>query len=567
MSEKQIIETYIGKADWKVKENSNTGYSISGLYLQLSENAVSKYMLEHTYTKPITDAYKSGYFHIHDLGLGNTVYCMGHDLKEVLEQGFNGVRGKVSASAPKHLRTAVNQMVNYLFTTQSECAGAQAFNNVDTLLAPYIKYEKLDYDEVKQCMQEFTYSMNVSNRVGFQAPFSNVTFDLKCPEHFKKIVPKIGGKKVDFTYGDCNDEIGMIAKAFFEVAMDGDAEGKPFTFPIPTVNLHKDFVWDDDVAMTIFEATAKYGTASFQNFINSDLDPEETYSMCCRLRIDKKDLIKNSGGIFGAGVKTGSIGVVTINLPRLAYESETEDEFFEKLYKYMDLAKDSLEIKRDVINTNMEKGLVPYISRYIGTYENHFSTIGIIGGNEMCLNLIGEDITTDKGKELTTRVLANMKQRISEYQEQTGNYYNLEQTPAESTCYKLAMKDREKHPEIITSGCQEVPYYTNSTHYPVDHSKTLFKMLKVQEQFNDYYNGGTIVHTFLGQKVTDWINCMLLVRKIANSTTLPFFTISPTFSICPIHGYISGEHRYCPLDHSDNDLDKYGVFEEVKKNE
>ena len=444
------------------------------------------------------------------------------------------------------------------------CAGAQAFSNFDTLLAPFVKKDKLDYAEIKQSIQEYIFSMNVPNRVGFQAPFSNITLDIKCPDMFKDIRPKIGGKELDFTYGDCNEEIGLITKAFFEIMSQGDGNGNPFSFPIPTINLHKNFIWDDDVARVIFEATAKYGTPNFQNFLNSDINPEDTYSMCCRLRIDKKKLLKNTGGLFGSSPKTGSIGVVTLNLPLIAYEAKKlkqPDAFFKLLIKYMNIAKDSLEIKRKLINENMEKGLVPYMKRYVGTYKNHFSTIGLVGGNEMCLNLIGKSIETKEGQELMESVLIFMKEKISSYQEETDNYYNLEQTPAESTAYKFAKSDLNKHNDIAHAGTNESPYYTNSSHLQVNHNLSMSKMLEIQDKFNIHYNGGTTVHIFLGEKVSDWINCMLLVKKIAEKTTLPFFTITPIFSICPVHGYISGAHKYCPLDHSEKELNKYGVID------
>lgn len=566
MEEKDIIETYIDRTSWKVKENANTGFSISGMQLQLTENVTKKYMLNHIYTRKIADAHRKNYIYIHDLGLGLQNYCMGHDLQQIVEEGFNGVPGKVSASPPKHLRTAVNQLVNYLFTLQSEHSGAQALNNFDTLLAPFVVEENLGYKEIKQCMQELIYSMNVPNRTGFQCPFTNVTFDLKCPEHLKTQRPKINNKFVDFTYGDCNEEIGMIAKAFFEIMMEGDDDGKPFTFPIPTINLHKDFVWDDDIAMVIFEATAKYGIPNFQNFVNSDLDPSATYSMCCRLSLRKDELVKNSGGIFGTGIKTGSIGVVTLNLPRIGYvlknndNDATMDKIKEEIEKYMEIAKDCLETKRKIINNNLEIGLFPYTDRYIKTFNNHFSTIGLVGGNELLLNYFDTNITTNRGQELMEELLQFMSDKISSFQKETGNYYNLEQTPAESAAYKLARQDLKEFPDIKTSGGDGEPYYTNSTHYPASHKKGLFKMLEAQDKLNSYYNGGTIVHVFLGQKITDWINCMMLVKKIADNTSLPFFSITPSFSICPVHGYISGVHKYCPLSHTDEDLKTYGVF-------
>jgi len=561
-----VIKDYIEQDIWQVKENSNTQYSYAGLQLMLAELSVKKYMLDEVFPSKIKKAYDDGYIHIHDLGAGLVVYCMGHDLQEMLELGLNGVDGKISTLPPRHLRSAINQMVNYLFTLQADAAGAQAFNSIDTLLAPYIKMENLSYKEVKQCMQEFIYPLNIPTRVGMQSPFSNCTFDLKCPERFKALHPKICGKALDFTYGDCNNEIGMIAKAFFDIMSDGDARGRPFTFPIPTINLHKNFVWDDEVAKYIFEATAKYGTPSFQNFLNSDLDPESQYSMCCRLRIDKSQLIKASGGTFGAGNKTGSIGVVTLNLPRLAYEAKNEKELLESIEKYAIIAKESLEIKRELISKNLERGLMPYIKRYIGTFKNHFSTVGLVGGNEMCLNLIGKDITTDDGQALMERVLKFLQAQVARFQEETGNLYNMEQSPSESTAYKLAKYDKQVHPKIIAAG-NGTPYYTNSSHVHVENKISLYKMLKLQDKFNKYYNGGTVVHVFLGQRVTDWINCMMLVKKIAEATTLPFFTITPNFSICPIHGYIAGTHEMCPLNHTEAELKEYGILETKKMEE
>ena len=582
MSEK-LIQGYLTKKSWEVKENANTDYSLSGMHMHVFENHIKEFMLTKHYSEQIKKAANEGYVYIHDLGyLSN--YCCGHDLKKLLEQGINGVPGKVSSSPPKHLRSAVNQMVNYLYVMQSENAGAQAFSNVDTFLAPFVKHDNLKYEDIKQAMQEFIYSMNFPTRSGMQAVFSNVTFDIKCPEMFKEKIPLINGIRMDFKYSDCNEEMGLITKAFFEIMMEGDYDGQPFTFPIPTINLHKNFVWDDEVAMTIFEATAKYGTPNFQNFINSDINPEDTYSMCCRLRLDMKELEKNTGGVFGSSPNTGSIGVVTMNLPRMAYEAKLKkknmleknhagkivkkngslhtekDEFMEMLGRFMDIGKESLETKRTLINQMVDQGLYPYMTRYIKQFKTFFSTIAVIGGNEACLNLLGEDISTPEGKKFITEVLDFMSSKLSEYQEETGNLYNLEQAPAESTAFKLAKKDREIHPKIKAAGTIEQPYYTNSTHLAVDHTLSLIKMLNHQEGLNELYNGGTACHVFLGEKVSDWINCMLLVKKIAEKTTLPFFDITPTYSICPIHGYISGEHQMCPLDHTQDQLEKYGKY-------
>lgn len=561
----EMIHNYLTQASWEVKENANTNYSLSGMHMHLFEHEIKNFMLTKNYTPKIKKAVDDGYIYIHDLGyLSN--YCCGHDLKKLLRKGLNSVPGKVSSSPPKHLRSAVNQMVNYLYVMQSENAGAQAFSNVDTLLAPYVKKDKLSYSDIKQAMQEFIYSMNFPTRSGMQAVFSNVTFDIKCPDMFKDQYPIINEEKMSFKYSDCNEEMGLLTKAFFEIMMEGDYDGQPFTFPIPTINLHKNFVWDDEVAKVIFESTAKYGTANFQNFINSDINPEETYSMCCRLRLSMKELEKNTGGVFGASPNTGSIGVVTMNLARMAYEAKDKEEFYKLLEKHMDTAKESLEIKRSIIDKMMKQNLYPYMKRYIPSFDTFFSTIAVVGGNEACLNLFKKDIMSDEGSFFIKEVLEFMSEKLSNYQEKTGNLYNLEQAPAESTAYKLAKRDRELYPDIITSGTDSTPYYTNSTHLPVNHKMSLLKMLKHQETLNELYNGGTACHIFLGEKVSDWINCMLLVKKIAEKTTLPFFDITPTYSICPIHGYISGEHQYCPLDHTQEQLDKFGkMTNELKK--
>ena len=551
------MDTYLKKDTWKIRENANTSYSLSGLHMHIFENETKKYMLDTYYKGKIATAYKQGHIHIHDMGyLSN--YCCGHNLQTLLTEGLNGVPGQVSSTPPKHLRSAINQMVNYLFVMQSENAGAQAFSNVDTLLSALVKKENLSYHEVKQCMQEFIFSINFPTRSGLQSPFTNVTMDLKCPDMFKDQEAVIGGEKSGIKYGECNKEIGMISKAFFEIMMGGDAEGKPFTFPIPTVNLHENFVWDDEVAQTIFEATAKYGTANFQNFFNSDMDPQDSYSLCCRLRLDKRELVRNTGGTFGSSPNTGSIGVVTINLPRIAYETKDIGQFYEKLTDLMHISKDSLEIKRAAITQHMDAGLYPYMKRYIGSFKTFFSTIGYIGMNEALISLIGKDITTAEGQDMAEKILMFMREQVADIQEDTGNLYNLEQSPAEGASYKLAKRDKEDYPDIPTQG-EEVPYYTNSSHMPVNCGMTMFKMLKTQETFNKHINGGTACHVFLGQRVSDWINCMTLVKKIATRTTLPFFDLTPTFSMCPVHGYISGEHKTCPLEHTQEQLEKYGV--------
>jgi ribonucleoside-triphosphate reductase (formate) len=540
-----VMEGYLKQSDWRTKENSNVDYSFSGLMLHTAGSVIANYVLNEMYPAEISDAHRNGYFHIHDLSAGIVGYCAGWSLKNLLARGFGGVPNKVDAKPAKHLDVVVHQMVNFLGCTQMEFAGAQAFSSVDTLLAPFVKSEELSYKEVKQAMQTMIFSLNIPSRWGSQMPFTNLTFDWTVPDDLKGEHAIIGGLPADFTYGECQKEMDMINRAFLEVMKEGDALGRIFTFPIPTYNLTKDFDWDTENARRLFEMTARYGTPYFQNYVGSKLDPSSVRAMCCRLSLDLNELRNKGNGLFGAGEQTGSIGVVTLNVNRLAYEAKTKSEFFEKLGRYMDLARDSLEIKRKVINKNMAEGLMPYSKTYLGTFEHHFSTIGLVGMNEACLNLLGKNLFTGEGKEFAIETLEFMRGKLKEYQKETGNLYNLEATPAEGTSYRLARIDKKAYPEIITSG-QDEPYLTNSTQLPVDATDDLFEALNHQNDLQTMYTGGTVFHSFLGEKVSDWKACRSLVKKIAHTTRLPYFSISPTFSICPEHGYIPGEHFVCP---------------------
>jgi len=548
------IDQYLDKLDWEVKENANMSFSLQGLNRYGVSYIVKKYWLNKVYPKEIREANRSGDLHIHNLDtLG--CYCMGWDLYDLLLKGFGGVFGKVESKPPKHLRAALGQVVNFLYTLQGEAAGAVAFSNFDTLLAPFIRYDHLDYTQVKQAMQEFIYNMAVPTRVGFQSPFSNITLDLKPSPVFAKQPVLIGGKPQKEVYGDFEPEMKTLVKAFYEVILDGDKTGKPFHFPIPTINITKDFPWDSPFVDIIFEASAKYGTSYFANYINSEMKPSDVRSMCCRLRLDLKSLHnRGGGGLFGSGSLTGSIGVVTINLPRIAYLSKTKKEFLERLRKLMDLAKESLEIKRKSLNNYIEKGLYPYSKYYLegikkmrgSYYANHFSTIGLVGMNEALLNFIGEDISSKKGKKLTLEIMDYMRDRLQEYQEESGHIYNLEATPAESTAYRLALSDRKKYPDIITAGTRSNPYYTNSSQLPVNYTTDAFKALEDQDEIQCKYTGGTVLHLFLGEKIKEIKNAKTLVRTAFEKFKLPYITLTPTFSVCPVHGYISGEHFNCP---------------------
>jgi len=553
-----LVDQYIQKTDWKVNENSNMTFSLQGLNNYISSEISKVYWLNKIYPQEIRNAYLSGDFHIHDLGL-LSVYCVGWDLFDLLNEGFKGVPGKIESKPPKHFRSALGQIVNFFYTLQGESAGAQAFSNFDTLLAPFIRYDKLDYKNVKQALQEFIFNMNVPTRVGFQTPFTNVTLDLVVPKYYADQGVIIGGKMQKETYKDFQKEMDMLNKAFFEVMTDGDAKGRVFTFPIPTYNITKDFNWDDKNIEGLWDITAKYGIPYFSNFINSDMNPEDARSMCCRLRIDNRSLEKRGGGLFGSNPLTGSIGVVTINMPRIGYLSKNEDEFIERLEKLMVMAKESLEIKRKILEKFTENGLYPYTKFYLrsikgrfGEYwKNHFSTIGLIGMNEACLNLLGENMGSESGREFTLKVLEFMRNKLLEFQKETGNNYNLEATPAEGTSYRLAKVDKHKYPDIICANEEDYkngaePFYTNSTQLPVNFTTDVFEALELQDDIQAKYTGGTVLHIFAGERVENPVVIKELVKKICEKYKLPYFTFTPTFSICPTHGYIAGEHQKCP---------------------
>jgi ribonucleoside-triphosphate reductase len=554
-----LVDKYIQEIDWKVKENANMAYSLQGLNNYISSIVSSKYWMNRVYTKEIRNAHEGGDFHIHDLQLV-AAYCCGWDLQDLLRRGFTGVPGKVSCKPAKHFGSALGQMVNFIYTLQGEVAGAQAFSNFDTLLAPFVRYDKLTYGQVKQEIQSFVFNMNVSTRVGFQTPFSNITLDVIPPKTLAKEAVILGGVPQKEKYGDFQAEMNMINKAFAEVMSEGDSDGRIFTFPIPTYNIGKDFDWKDRRFDPIWEMTAKYGIPYFANFVNSDMDPDDARSMCCRLRLDNRELHKRGGGLFGANPLTGSIGVVTINLPRLGHTSQNQKEFFKQLDVLLDLAKESLESKRKLVEGLTEKGLYPYTKVYLASikmrrgqyWANHFSTIGLVGMNEALLNLIGKDITTKEGQELAQKILVHMRERIISYQETTGNLYNLEATPAEGTSYRLAQLDQKKYPEIIFANDEMVkkgsadPYYTNSSQLPVYFTEDIFEALDLQDNLQTKYTGGTVLHGFLGERLWEIETVKSLVRKIAENYALPYFTLSPTFSICPVHGYIAGEQHTCP---------------------
>ena len=554
-----LVDDYIQETDWEVKENSNMGFSLQGLNNFISSAVSSKYWMNRVYTKDIRDANEDGDLHVHDLQM-IAAYCCGWDLHDLLIKGFGGVPGKVHSAPAKHFRSALGQIVNFIYTLQGEANGAQAFANFDTLLAPFIYYDKLSYKEVKQAIQEFVFNMNVPTRVGFQTPFSNITLDLQPPSGYKDEAVIIGGKPQRKKYGSFQKEMNMINKAFAEVMSKGDSQNRVFTFPIPTYNITKDFDWDDKALNPIWEMTAKYGMPYFANFVNSDMSPDDARSMCCRLRLDNRELQKRGGGLFGANPMTGSIGVVTINLPRIGYLAKNRTDFIKRLDKLMDISKDSLESKRIFIERLTEMGLYPYSRYYLtdiknrrGTYwGNHFSTIGLLGMNEALLNLLGKDITTKEGNRFAQRVLNHMRDKMIRYQKETDNMYNLEATPAEGTTYRLAKFDQNKYPDIIFANNKAVreggaePYYTNSSQLPVGYTNDMFEALDLQDGLQTKYTGGTVLHGFLGEKVNDIEVIKNLVRTIASKYSLPYFTFTPTFSICPEHGYIAGEHGTCP---------------------
>jgi len=556
-----LVDRYLDRADWMVKENSNMGYSLQGLNNYIASEISKTYWLDKIYPTEVRDAHTDGDFHIHDLNL-LSVYCVGWDLYDLLMRGFGGVSGKLHSAPPKHFRSALGQVVNFFYTLQGEAAGAQAFSNFDTLLAPLIWHDHLSFAEVKQALQEFVFNVNVPTRVGFQTPFTNITMDLTVPEFYKKQRVIRGGIKTDETYGEFQREMDMLNKAFLEVMSEGDATGRVFTFPIPTYNITKDFDWDNPRVAMLWEASAKYGIPYFSNFINSDMSPDDARSMCCRLRIDNRQLQKRGGGLFGANPLTGSIGVVTINLPRIALNVKTKKEFYLQLNTLTDTAKESLEIKRKILEGMTEKNLYPYTKHYLksvkdayGKYwTNHFSTIGLVGMNEAVQNLLGVNIGNEKGRLFAEEVLEYMRDRLSDYQEETGNNYNLEATPAEGTSYRLALLDQKKYDHaIFANGIgKEVtdPFYTNSTHLPVTYTDDIFEILELQDQLQTKYTGGTVIHFFLGERVEDAMMIKKLVKKICSNYHLPYFTITPTFSICNTHGYIAGEAFTCPICHA-----------------
>ena len=554
----ELIDDYIGRKDWQVKENANMDYSIQGLNNYLNSKVITKYWLNKVYPEEVKNAHVNGDIHIHQLNFLGP-YCVGWDLRDLLIKGYGGVSGKVSSKPARHFRTALMQIVNFFYTLQGESAGAQAFSNFDTYLAPFIRYDGLSHEQAKQAMQEFIFNMNVPTRVGFQTPFTNLTLDLKVPEHMKNEAVIIGGKLIDAKYGDFQEEVNMVNRAFAEIMSEGDSIGRVFTFPIPTYNITKEFDWENPVYDPIWEMTSKYGIPYFSNFINSDMNPEDARSMCCRLRLDTRELRKRGGGLFGANPLTGSIGVFTINLPRIGYLSKDETDFFGSLGTLMDTAKSGLEAKRKFIERLTESGLYPYSKYYLseikeaygGYWKNHFSTIGIVGMNEACINFIGKDITTAEGKSFAVKVLDFMRERLEDYQIETNSIYNLEATPAESTAYALAARDKEKYKTIRVANEAEFqrgasPYYTNSSHLPVGHTDDLFEALSAQDDLQARYTGGTVMHLFLGESMPSAGSTKQLVKKVAENFRLPYYTITPTFSICPKHGYLPGAHEYCP---------------------
>jgi anaerobic ribonucleoside-triphosphate reductase len=560
LSSSDLVDQYLEIEDWRVKENSNMSYSLQGLNNYLSSTVIAKYWISRIYPKKIADAHFSGDIHVHDLGVLGP-YCVGWDVSDLLLTGFGGVSGKIESKPAKHFRTALGQIVNFFYTLQGEAAGAQAFSNFDTYLAPFIRHDHLNQKEVEQALQEFFFNMNVPTRVGFQTPFTNLTLDLTVPDFMKNEGVIFNGRVTEDTYGDMAEEMELFNLAFAEIMRQGDSKGRVFTFPIPTYNITTDFAWESQVSQAIFKVTAKYGVPYFSNFINSDMHPEDVRSMCCRLRIDNRELRKRGGGFFGANPLTGSIGVVTLNLPRIGYLSRDEDDFFQRLDTIMETAKLSLEIKRKALEAFTENGLYPYSRRYLRHvkegydkyWKNHFSTIGLVGVNEAVVNLLGVNIATREGKDFAVKTLRFMRNRLLEFQEETGNIYNLEATPAEGTSYRLARIDKRKYKEIraanelLVQTQHAEPFYTNSSQLPVDYDGDLFEALEHQESLQTLYTGGTVFHIFLGERLYSWQSAAELIRKVSSSSRLPYFTLTPTFSVCPNHGYTSGEHNRCPV--------------------
>ena len=544
---KQVVDSYVKVTDWRVKENSTVTYSVGGLILSNSGAVTANYWLSEIYDSEIANAHRNGDIHIHDLSM-LTGYCAGWSLKQLIVEGLGGVPGKITSAPAKHLVSLCNQMVNFLGIMQNEWAGAQAFSSFDTYLAPFVKADNLTYHEVKNCIQSFIYGVNTPSRWGTQAPFTNITLDWTVPADLAEMPAIVGGKEMDFKYKDCKAEMDMINRAFIETMIEGDAHGRGFQYPIPTYSITRDFDWSEtENNKLLFEMTAKYGTPYFSNYINSDMEPSDVRSMCCRLRLDLRELRKKSGGFFGSGESTGSVGVVTINIPRIAYLAENEEDFYRQLDRMMDIAARSLKVKRDIITRLLDEGLYPYTKRYLGTFNNHFSTIGLIGMNEACLNAkwIQKDLTHESAQDFTKDVLNHMRERLSDYQEKYGDLYNLEATPAESTTYRLAKHDVARYPDIITAP-GETPYYTNSSHLPVGYTEDIFSALDIQDELQTLYTSGTVFHAFLGEKLPSWKSAANLVRKIAENYKLPYYTLSPTYSVCKDHGYLAGEHFTCP---------------------
>ncbi|MDR0881851.1 MAG: ribonucleoside triphosphate reductase [Candidatus Adiutrix sp.] len=553
----ELMDGYLQRLDWRVRENSNMGFSLQGLNNFISSDVTSEYWLNRIYTPRIRDAHKNGDLHLHDLNQ-LSVYCVGWDLADLLKEGFKGVSGNVESAPPRHFRSALGQLVNFFYTLQGEAAGAQAVSSFDTLLAPFIRHDRLQYAEVRQALQEFVFNINIPTRVGFQTPFTNITLDLDVPEIYRRAPVVIGGREQETTYGDYQAEMDIINQAFAEVMMEGDNKGRVFTFPIPTYNIGQDFDWDSPRFSAIWKMTGRYGIPYFSNFVNSDMSPEDARSMCCRLRLDNRELRKRGGGLFGANPLTGSVGVVTLNLPRLAYLARNEDDFISRLDSLIELAKESLIIKRKELERFTEGGLYPYTTFYLRSvkeatqhyWTNHFSTIGVVGGNEACLNLLGVSITTEAGRSFMLRVLNHIRQRLAVIQEETGDFFNLEATPAEGTSFRLARLDQERHPAIKFANSEaegrRTPYYTNSSHLPVNYTDDIFEALELQDDLQCCYTGGTVIHTFVGEEITDIKTVRSLVRKITSNFRLPYFTITPTFSVCADHGYITGEQPICP---------------------
>ena len=545
---KDLVDSYVKVTDWRVKENSTVTYSVGGLILSNSGAITANYWLSEIYDEEVANAHRSGDIHIHDLSM-LTGYCAGWSLKQLIKEGLGGVPGKITSAPASHLATLCNQMVNFLGIMQNEWAGAQAFSSFDTYLAPFVKVDNLDYKGVKKCIESFIFGVNTPSRWGTQAPFSNITLDWTVPADLKDMPAIVGGKEMDFTYGDCKKEMDMVNKAFIEIMIEGDAHGRGFQYPIPTYSITSDFDWSEtENNKLLFEMTAKYGTPYFSNYVNSDMEPSDVRSMCCRLRLDLRELRKKSGGFFGSGESTGSIGVVTINLPRIAYLAENVEDFYKRLDKLMDISARSLKVKRGIITKLLDEGLYPYTKRYLGTFTNHFSTIGLIGMNEVGLNAkwLRKDMTTKETQEFAKDVLNHMRERLSDYQEEYGDLYNLEATPAESTTYRFAKHDKEKYPAIITANENGTPYYTNSSHLPVGYTADIFEALDAQDELHTLYTSGTVFHAFLGEKLPDWKAAANLVKKIADNYRLPYYSISPTYTVCCNHGYIQGEVYTCP---------------------